>query len=227
MKKVAVLQSSYIPWKGYFDIIHDVDEFVFYDEVQFTVRDWRSRNYVYGKNGLILLSLSCLGGRNQAIRDVKIQPIQKHFKTISQTYSKSAFFDLYADFLSKIYSKDWLYLSDLNQHIIKVIAKDFLGIHTKFSISSDYKASGSKHEKLLNLVKATGASVYVSGPAAKNYIIEQDYTDNGIEIMWKNYSNYPQYSQLNSKFLHNVSVLDVLFNCGEEAPFYIWGWRNK
>lgn len=224
---MAVLQSNYIPWRGYFDIIHDVNEFVFYDEVQFTTRDWRSRNYIYGKNGKFLLTISCFGGRDQAISDVKIMPIHKHFDSIRQAYSKSPFFHKYVDFFADTYlNRTWKYLSHLNQYLIENISRQFLGISTKFTNSKDYISKGTKHTKLLNLVKATGATSYLSGPAAKDYIIEQDYTDNNIGLIWKDYSGYPEYTQMRKPFEHSVSILDLLFNVGDEAPYYIWGWRN-
>ncbi len=230
MKKVAVLQSNYIPWKGYFDIIHDVDEFIFYDEVQFTKNDWRNRNRIIAPQGVIWLSVPVGSKESRRILDVRISDNRwqkKHFQTLEMAYHKAPFFYKYAAFFINVYlEKSWTYLYELNRFLIEHITHDFLHISTKFSDSRDYLTHGVKHEKLLSLVKAAGADVYVSGPAAQEYIVAADYERAGIELVWKDYAGYPTYQQNSESFVHQVSVLDLLFNMGEHAPEYIWGWRN-
>ena len=123
--------------------------------------------------------------------------------------------------------KTWTYLYELNRFLIEHIARDFLGITTKFTDSRDYPTHGVKHEKLLSLVKAAQADVYISGSAAKDYIVVEDYARAGIKLVWKDYSDYPEYPQLGKQFTHYVSILDLLFNVGDDAPYYIWGHRNS
>ena len=230
MKRVAVLQSNYIPWKGYFDIIHDVDEFIFYDEVQFTSRDWRSRNKIIINSETKWLSIPTGSDRHRSILDVKMLEHkwqQKHYKSLKIAYSRTKFFCKYKNFLEYIYlEKEWNYLYELNRYLIEYISKKFLGIKTQFSDSRDYNTHGVKHEKLLSLVKSAKADLYVSGPAAKDYIISEDYIKAGIELVWKDYSGYPEYHQTSKEFTHFVSIWDLLFNVGEDAPYYIWGWRD-
>ena len=227
MKKIAVLQSNYIPWKGYFDIIHDADEFIFYDEVQFTKNDWRNRNQILTQNGLQWITIPTTGKLSQTIDEVQTAGSQwqrKHYNTLVTYYSKAPFFYKYRDFLEDFYlGRTWENLSQLNRYLIIHISHDFLGIQTKFSNSRDYHSFGSGHEKLLSLLKSAGAEYYISGPAAKSYIKAEDYQKAGIELHWKDYSNYPEYTQLHSPFCHNVTILDLLFNTGEKAPSYIWG----
>ncbi len=230
MKRVAVLQSNYIPWKGYFDIIHDVDEFIFYDEVQFTKNDWRNRNQILTPQGKIWLSVPVGSNEKRLILDVDIKDSkwqQKHFQTFEMAYHKAPFWKKYESFFRYVYmERTWNYLYELNRFLIKHISTDFLHICTKFSDSRDYSTHGVKHEKLLSLVQASGADIYVSGPAAKDYIIVEDYEKAGIELMWKDYAGYPEYPQRGEAFTHQVSILDLLFNVGENAPNYIWGWRE-
>ena len=226
MRKVAVLQSNYIPWKGYFDIIHDVDEFIFYDEVQFTKNDWRNRNRILTNTGLQWLTIPTTGSITQTIDEVSTAGSQwqrKHYNTLLTYYSKAPFFSKYKSFLEDFYLEhEWTNLSQLNRYLIVHISQDFLGIKTKFSDSRDYESAGSGHEKLLSLLKSAGAEYYVSGPAAKSYIHAEDYEKAGIELHWKDYSNYPEYPQLHEPFCHNVTILDLLFNTGDNAPNYIW-----
>lgn len=231
MKKLASIQSNYIPWKGYFDIIHDVDEFIFYDDVQFTYRDWRNRNKILTPQGEVWLSVPVGAKRSRSIIDVRISDSAwqlKHFKTLEMAYHKAPFWKRCEEFLRYVYlERQWTYLYELNRFLIEHISRDFLGITTKFTDSRDYPTHGAKHEKLLSLVQAAQADVYISGPAAKNYIVAEDYARAGIELVWKDYSGYPPYSQCSGGFItHYVSILDLLFNVGDAAPWYIWGWRN-
>lgn len=227
MKKVAVLQSNYIPWKGYFDIIHDVDEFIFYDEVQFTKSDWRNRNKIVTPQGEIWLTVPVGSNENRLIVDVRMPDSgwqRKHFATLEMAYHKARFYHEYEEFLRYVYlERQWEYLYELNRFLIEHISREYLGITTKFTDSREYPTHGVKHEKLLSLVKAAGADVYVSGPAAKDYIVAEDYDRAGIRLVWKDYSQYPEYQQLGKQFTHNVSILDLLFNVGKYAPEYIWG----
>ena len=210
MKRVAVLQSNYIPWKGYFDIIHDVDEFIFYDEVQYTTRDWRNRNQIFVNGKLNWLSIPVGTSLNRKIFEVEIKDHSwqsKHFKTIERAYHRSRFWSRYESFFEDVYlNRTWDFLYELNRFLIEEISRRFLHITTKFSDSRDYFSEGIKHEKLLSLVKSAGADVYISGPAAKDYIVEKDYFDAGIKIVWKDYSHYPRYLQKSNEFTHFVST---------------------
>lgn len=230
MKKVAVLQSNYIPWKGYFDIIHDVDEFIFHDDLQYTKGDWRNRNKIIINNQSQWLSIPVGTNEKRLIVDVKMNDYtwqRKHYHVFKVAYSRTKFFNKYHDFIYDVYmNKKWEYLYELNRYMIMTISKEFFGITTKFSDSREYDTHGVKHEKLLSLVKAANADVYISGPAAKDYIISSDYDKAGIELVWKDYSGYPEYTQKSANFTHYVSILDLLFNVGDEAPYYIWGWRQ-
>lgn len=227
MRKIAVLQSNYIPWKGYFDIIHDADEFIFYDEVQFTKNDWRNRNQILTQNGLQWITIPTNGKLSQTIDEVQTSGSlwqRKHYNTLVTYYSKAPYFEKYRKFFEYFYlEQTWDNLSQLNRYLIMHISHDFLGIKTKFTNSRDYYSCGSGHEKLLSLLKSAGADYYISGPAAKSYINSEDYQKAGIELHWKDYSHYPVYPQLHSPFCHNVTILDLLFNTGDDAPSYIWG----
>jgi hypothetical protein len=232
MKKIAILQSNYIPWRGYFDIIHDVDLFIFYDEAQFTKNDWRNRNRIYSNQGLNWISLPCGSDISRKINEVKLSAdtpwAKQQWEKIKNAYMKAPYFNQYKDFFYNCYfEKEWEYLSHLNQYLIKEISQSFLGIKTIFDDSLNYESHGVKGEKLLSLLISSGCTVYVSGPAAKDYIVEDDYKQAGIDIIWKDYSGYPEYPQRNTPFEPNVSIIDLLFNVGPDVPYYIWGWRGN
>jgi WbqC-like protein family len=228
--KAAILQSNYIPWKGYFDIIHDVDLFVFYDDNQYTSRDWRNRNRINTAGGPLWLSVPVGDDKSRLIHDVAIANSSwqsKHFESLRQNYGKSPHFARYRPWLEHVYlEQKWANLSVLNHATIQHIAREFLGIQTVFADSRTYAAQGHKLDKLVDLVVKTGASTYLSGPAAKDYIEPQRFEQVGIQLEWKDYSGYPQYRQRFPPFEHGVSILDLLFMTGPDAPWYIWGWRQ-
>jgi hypothetical protein len=230
MTRAAVLQSNYIPWKGYFDIIHDADVFVFYDDVQYTKNDWRNRNRVNSPAGAAWLTVPTGAAHDRLICEVGLPDrhwAQKHWKTLLQNYSRSRHFRTYAPFFEHVYlGCEWRTLSELNRYLIERIARDFLGIGTRFEDSRRYGAEGVREDRLLDLLTKLGASSYVSGPSAKAYIDESRFAARQIRLVWKSYEGYPEYPVLHPPFRHDVSIVDVLFNAGPDAPRYIWGWRE-
>ena len=228
--KVAIIQSSYIPWKGYFDIIHDVDEFIFLDDVQFTTRDWRSRNRIKTAEGTHWLTVPAGGSRNRLICDVMLDDAgwqEKHWKTLCHSYARSPFFRQYASFFEELYlGKAWTNLSQMNQTMTQRIACELLGVHTVFTDARHYAAQGAKLERILDLLRRSGATSYLSGPLAADYLEPQKFAALDIQLRIKDYSDYPMYPQLHPPFEHKVSVLDMIFNMGPQASEYIWGHRD-
>jgi hypothetical protein len=228
---VAIIQSSYIPWKGYFDIIHDVDEFIFLDDVQYTVRDWRTRNRIKTANGSIWLTVPAGSNRSRLLCDVSLENDgwqKRHWKSICHNYSRAPHFERYRTFFEELYlSRDWLNLSEMNQHVTGRIATELLGIKTKFTDSRYYVAEGVKLDRILSLVKQSGATTYLSGPSAAGYLDKASFESLGVDLLLKDYSDYPDYPQLYPPFEHGVSILDLIFNAGPRAADYIWGHRAR
>jgi len=226
MKKVAILQSNYIPWKGYFDLISFVDEFILYDDVQFTKNDWRNRNKIKTPDGLKWLTIPVIsaGKSSQKINETQIYRndwMQKHWKSLSFNYGKAKYFDEISSWLEPIYSKkNYMNISELNRTFILAI-NDYLGINTVISNSLDYDLINGQSERLISLCNQAGASEYVSGPSAKNYLNEELFQKGDINVVWFEYKDYPEYSQLWGEFNHNVSILDLLFNTGKESSKYM------
>lgn len=230
MKKVVVLQSNYIPWKGYFDLIHDADRFIFYDDVQYTKNDWRNRNKIMMAGGPKWLTIPTGTDAHRLICEVELPDPSwqaKHWETIRQNYRRAPFFKHYRPFFEEIYlAHRWQRLSELNQHMITRIARDLLGIEAAFDDSRNYSLAGQRLDRLIDLVSQCEASHYISGPAAKSYIKQHRFDEIGVELIWKDYEGYPAYRQTQLPFEHGVSVLDLLFSVGPSAPDFIWGWRE-
>ena len=218
MKKIAILQSNYIPWKGYFDLINMVDEFILYDEVQYTKNDWRNRNKIKTSQGVQWLTIPVRQENlEQKIKDTKISDKKwniKHWRAISQNYAKTKYFKEYKEIFEGLYlGCDEEYLSQINYKFITAI-NDILGIKTKIRWSSEFELIDGQTEKLLGICKDCNADVYLSGPAAKDYFDEELARAENIQVEWMDYSGYTEYNQLHPPFEHGVSILDLIFNEG-------------
>lgn len=228
-KHLAIIQSGYLPWKGHFDIIHDVDLFVFLDDVQFTTRDWRTRNRIKSRNST-WLSIPTGSHRDLCIDEVRIPDPQwqaRHWETLRHTYARAPHFHRYRAFFEDHYlGHAWESLSAMNQHLTQVIARDFLGIQTRFLDARPLQTEGRKTPRLLQILKKCGASVYTTGPSTRSYLDVELLAREGIRTIFKDFEGYPEYPQSHPPFDHQVSVVDLLFNVGPDAPWYIWGWRE-
>jgi hypothetical protein len=226
VKRVAILQSNYIPWKGYFDLINIADEFILYDDMQYTKRDWRNRNKIQTPNGLQWLSIPVMvkGKYFQKISNTKISDKswgKKHWDVLKQNYSKALHFERYKDIFEELYlNNNDEYLSQVNYKFILAINKT-LGISTKISWSSDFNLIDGQSEKLLGICKDCDADIYLSGPAAKDYLDENIFMRNKIKIEWMSYNNYPIYQQVFQPFDHGVTILDLIFNEGENTTKFM------
>jgi hypothetical protein len=221
-RTVAIVQSCYIPWKGYFDLIASCDQFILYDDAQYTKRDWRNRNRIKTPHGLLWLSIPVnVSGRYfQPIRDVTVSDGRwntSHWKTIASNYARAPYFREYKDALEDLYlGARESSLSAINHRFLAGIC-GLLGIRTRISWSMEYPSAGAKTERLVDLCRQAGATRYISGPSAKAYIDADLFAQAGIELRFIDYSGYPPYTQLFPPFEHRVSVVDLLFNVGPAA----------
>jgi hypothetical protein len=227
-KTVAILQSNYMPWKGYFDLMRRADEFIVYDEVQYTRRDWRNRNRFKSPAGIRWLTVPVqVKGRYLQRIDETIVGDQgwgeQHWSALANWYRDAPFFGLYRDVFEAAYMNvTEARLSLVNQGFLKLVA-DLLGIATPLTPSTNYSSCGTKTERLVSICEAAGASAYLSGPAAKAYLDESMFEEAGIAVRWMDYGGYREYPQLYPPFEHHVSVLDLLFSVGPEAHNYLQG----
>jgi len=223
-KKVAIVQSNYIPWKGYFDMIAAVDEFILYDDVQYTKNGWRNRNKIKTPMGIEWISVPVGQDIARRIRDVVLPNNtwqKKHWKTLESNYSRASHFVEVATVFEPFYrQRQYSHLSALNRELIEAVC-DYLGITTKISNSWDYQLIEGKTERLVDLCSQAGGTEYISGPAAKGYIDENIFNERGIKLTWFDYGGYPEYPQLWGEFTHGVTILDLMFNCGKDAQKYM------
>lgn len=209
-------------------MIASVDEFILYDDMQYTRRDWRNRNQIKTPQGVqwLTVPVQVKGRYDQKIRDTQIDPksdwAELHWKALEQNYRRAPHFEEIAAWLKPIYTNDVTRgnLSQLNRTLIEAIA-GYLGIETKLTWSWDYTLVDGKTERLADLCAQAGGTTYVSGPSAKDYVDGAIFESRGIVLEWFDYAGYPEYPQLWGEYTHGVSILDLLFNCGNVSPRYM------
>lgn len=223
---IAISQSNYIPWKGYFDCINSVDEFVLYDDMQYTRRDWRNRNKIKTREGSqwITIPVDVKGKYFQKINETTINDpawAENHWRTIVHNYGKAPYFNQYKEVFEKIYlGNQETLLSKVNYNFITAVC-GVLDIKTKFMWSSEFELLEGKTERLLDICRKRNATKYISAPAAKAYMDVALFENEGIAVEFMDYSGYPEYNQLFGEFDHAVSIIDLIFNEGPNASKFM------
>lgn len=228
--RVVITQPTYCPWLGYFNLMANADTFIFLDNVQFEKRSWQQRNKIKGPGGCqwLTVPVQTKGRFEQRINEVEIahQSWQKqHLNTIKHLYAHAPFFHDVFDFLSDIYTREWTKLLDLNLTIINNIVRR-LGLSPRFLRASDLSGHGKKADLLIDLCRKAGATHYLSGQAAQDYISSDDlFAHHGITLEYQSFS-HPIYPQLHGEFISHLSILDVIMNIGWDKTGELTGMRK-
>jgi WbqC-like protein len=224
--RIAIVQSNYIPWKGYFDLMRSVDEFVLFDDVQYTRRDWRNRNRIKTARGPAWLTIP-VNARGQYLSQIKDITVSdrswgaRHWRTLTANYTKARFFREYAERFEQLYLESReTHLSAINRRWLEALC-EILGVRTRLSWSMDYDSVEGRTERLVSICQQAGADCYVSGPAARAYLDADCFRSAGIELEYFDYSGYPEYDQLFPPFDHFVSVIDLIFNQGPKSADFM------
>jgi len=230
--RVAIIQSNYLPWKGYFDIIDQADQFVVYDTADYTKNDWRNRNRIRTRDGLLWLTVPIASkGRSHApINSMQVTHhawAENHYRSLRQWYAKAACYDDYEPLLRELYDKAATLdlLSDINRLFIDACC-DVLGITTAITNAESFDVRGGPTERLAGICRAAGATHYLSGPAAKAYLDHDVFEAAGIEVEYMDYTGYPVYQQCYEPFVHEVSIIDLLLHKGKEAGTFMRRHRD-
>jgi len=227
--RCVIVQPSYIPWRGYFDLIRRADVFVFYDDVQYDKHGWRNRNRVKTPRGSqwLTIPVSSRGATHGLlIKDVQMHPEtgwpRQHFETLRRLYEDAPHFDRFLPWLRKAYADPPPLLADFTIATTIDIA-GMLGItSTRFIRSSSLGIGGRRTERLVAICRALGATEYLSGPSARDYIQPETFAAAGIDLQYIDYG-YPEYPQLYPPYDPFVTILDLLFMTGDDAPRYMRG----
>jgi glutaredoxin-related protein len=222
--RVGIIQSNYIPWRGFFDFIDDVDLFIFHDDLQYTKSDWRNRNRIKTPQGWQWLTVPVKQGHTRRLImetqiDYSRQWQKMHFNKLQANYYAAPFMDNFLDDFMSIINQEFSKISDLNVALCRWVM-EVLEIRTPLRFSPEFSPVGKKTARLIDILTKVGADAYLSGPAAAGYLDVELFRRHGIRLEFKSY-DYPSYPQLWGEFVGEVSVLDLLFNTGPEARRYL------
>jgi len=228
VKLISIRQPGYFPYLGFFKKIESVDVFVFLDDVQYTRSDWDNRNKIETTDGPMWLTIPILNKSKEFLNEVEIDHTQnwiyKHKSAIKFSYQNTPFFDLYWKDIESILDKKYTKLIDLNMKLINYF-KSVLDINTETVFSSDLKINSNGSEKLCQICMKLKADTYLSGELGQNYLDLKLFENNQIKIIFEEFK-HPTYSQMNSKFLPNMSIIDLLFNEGDNSINILKKCRN-
>ncbi len=222
--KVGIIQSNFLPWRGYFDFIREVDLFILEDDVQYTKGDWRNRNRIKTLRGAEWITVPVSYKRtSQLILETPIDYstawTKKMLNRIRESYRTAPCFEPYFSELDEFLNQPAASISDLNLTLIRWVCRR-LDINTPLAFSQDYHPQGTKTERVVSILRQVGATVYVSGPTGANYLVPHLFEEVGIKLEYKKY-DFPEYEQLHPPFDPGVSVLDLLFMKGAEAKYFL------
>ena len=217
------MQSNYVPWKGYFDLIDSVDEFLVYDSCQYTQYDWRNRNRIKTHDGVRWLTVPV---RRKGHLQCRIDEMQvadrrwrrRHWASLVHNYARAAHFDQYRKPFEAFYlgTDDETRLSRINRRLIDIVCA-LLGVETPIRDAPEPRNRADKTDTLIEICGRVDATRLLLGPRARNYVDVGRLRESGIEDAWFDYAGYPAYPQRFGPFVHEVSVLDLLFNTGPDA----------
>jgi hypothetical protein len=225
MKKLFVSQSNYIPWRGFFDSINYVDEYIIYDDMQFSKNSYRNRNKIMGPNGSLWLTipLKTKGRFGQNVNQVEVVDDSwrlSHWRSIELSYRNAPHFSQYESTLKALYlERSESNLTAINHVFLSWVCEQ-LNIKTKISDSRSYKLEGDRNERLVSLCQQTKSKMYCSSPTAQIYLDEGLFRQHGLEVFFFDYTKYPPY-EVGHKF-EELSVLDLLFRFGPKAETLIF-----
>ena len=219
MKTISIRQPGYLPYLGFFKKIQSVDEFIFLNDVQYSRGDWDNRNKIRTTEGSLWLTVPILNNSKKLLNEVKIDNssswIYKHKSAIKHNYENSLFFDKYWNHIEEILDKSYTKLLELNIALINYFIS-VLKIKTKIIFSSDLNLDSTGSEKLLDICKNCNAQIYLSGELGTNYLNEKIFEKEGIQVIFEKFI-HPTYSQKFEEFIPNMSIIDLLFNEGENS----------
>jgi hypothetical protein len=220
-------QPCFCQWLGFFHKLNLADKYINFDQVQYCPKDWINRNRIKTENGFLWLTVPVLtnGHREKIIAEMEINNNtrwrEKHWKTIYLAYKKARYFYEYADFFEDLYKRDWCYLIDLNEHLLKWFVKT-LGIKTELDDAVNYNFQGTKSNLVLDMCKTLKSDLYIFGGEGSNYAEIEPFKEANIKTYFQKY-NHPKYTQLHGEFVSHMSILDLIFNEGPDSLEIIMG----
>ena len=229
MTNVIIRQPGYLPNLGFFKKVQSCDTFVFLDDIQFVKDRFDNRNRIRTKDGTTWLTVPVKRpvfkkNLNEILITNDIDWQRNHLNIIEEAYHDTPFFTTYWYSLQKILDKNWTKLIDLNMELIRYFMSA-LNLITCTVNSSTLKKSSNRSQRLLDICKHLDASCYISGISGKDYLDEKIFHNSGIKIIYENFQ-HPTHKQIHGNFIENMSIIDLLFNEGENSQKILTNTKN-
>ena len=226
-KTLVVLQPGYLPWLGFFDQMRRADVFAYYDDVQFNKHGWRNRNRIKTPAGPLWLTVPVLHhGQGQplileTLIDTRANWQRKHIASLKQYYAKAPYAARYLPELEEMLSRPWTHLGELDMAVAGMMA-GWLQIPAPSIRTSTLGTEGTPSQRLINICHHFGATSYLSGAAASDYLDVELFANQGVEVVWQNYQ-HPVYPQRHGEFVPFLSAIDLILNCGDQSAEILKG----
>jgi hypothetical protein len=214
-------QPTYLPWLGLFHKISLADSFVSFNQVQYLTKDWNNRNRIKTPQGPMWLTVPVLskGYLKKKITEIEINNSlpwrRQHWRSLLANYRRSPYFQNFSDFFEDVYQREWHFLAELDEYMLKWFLKT-LGIQTRFLDASQFEFQGAKSELVLDMCRQLRADTCVFGALGKEYVKVEEFETAGIKVVFQDY-NHPTYPQQHGAFVSHLSIVDLLFNCGPDS----------
>lgn len=217
---LAAHQPQFAPWLGYFDKLDRADVFVLLDNVQFKKNEWQNRNRIKGSEGPQWLTVPVSGQFGRNIMELDIVSRQnwpeRHLKTLRTCYGRASHYEATFSSYETVACRPWKKLADLNIQLLHDLLAQ-MGLERRILLASELgPLSEDRDERLIELCRKLGAETYLAGAGGRDYMELERYRAAGIEVVFQEY-RHPTYPQLFGDFAPNLSVLDLLFNCGPRS----------
>lgn len=218
--RCAIMQPTYLPWAGYFNLIRLADAFVFLDDVQFERRSWQSRNRILLNGREQYLTVPVIkNARDTPLHEIRIchdeNWMEKHLRTLNEAYKKAEHGKEMLDIIERVFSaKTYLRLTELTEQVISAIA-DALMIETRFVRASSLECGGKRTDHLIQICRSLACDTYIAPQGSKDYLEDDNFTGKtAIELEIQDYRPGPYRQYRSSSFISHLSIVDVIANKG-------------
>lgn len=218
--RAAIMQPTYLPWMGYFDLIDRSDVFIFLDDVELSKQSWQQRNKILGPDGPFWLTVPVEGSSHTLIQDAKIDDEKRwrdtHRKSFKFHYQNASYYPDHEDWINEVYATPWENLSELNISLIRDLTER-LGLSARFHRSSEFKTVNDRVSRITVLCNEVGADQYLSPLGSHAYLDEGTFAEEGIQLSYQHFE-HPEYEQVyGDTFTSHLSAMDLMLNTGPES----------
>jgi len=223
---IAMMQPTFLPWQGYFELIHKSDVFIFLDDFQFSVQSYHQRNRLFidkNRADWYTVPVNKKSSYKKQLNETEINENgtwrKKMWKSIKQNYLKTPFFDSISPFIHEWLLSFHSSLAEQNILFIEYVCRA-IGLNNLIVRSSSTPSTKKRSDRVLELLREHKATTYYSAKGSFNYMFDEKvFPVPDIEVVFQDYDPKPYTQYQSNTFIPYLSILDSLFNIGFEDTF--------